>query len=132
MLRDDFADWLLQQIRLNCWASLPLKKSDLWNTYLNTSEDIPRVYDTLNLDVNSLIKAGIQNIICERHSTTLVYRIDKRQQVFGLRNINIETICKLINYGNQSINGTYFFTNVFKEIQDNIDEYIDRYIIIGI
>jgi hypothetical protein len=132
MLRDDFADWLLQQIQINCLVALPLKKSAIWNTYLNTSEDIPRVYDTLNLDVNTLIKTGIQNIVCERHSTTIVYKIDRRQQVFGLKNMSIESVCKLINYGNQSIDGTYFFTNVFKEIQDNIDDYIDRYIIVGI
>ena len=104
---------------------------DKWNEYLNNSTDIPKTLD-IDLDAIKLLKDGIQNIICEYHPGRLIYRIDKRVMVFGVEGIRLESICKLINFGNTTIKGTHTFTKAFAEFETNIDDYIDRYMTIGI
>jgi hypothetical protein len=46
----------------------------------------------------------------------------------GLDRVRIETLCRLINYGNSSVKGYPIFTDTFNQVALNIKLYVDEYL----
>mgnify|MGYP003296518528 CR=1 FL=1 len=131
LLNEDFIEWIIFQLKLNFHAKLNPKKLEKWDEYLNTSDDIPRLYN-IPLSSKKILTEGIDNLTYHTLPQKYVIQIDSNKLVFGLNLTKLESICKLINYGNSSMTGYPIFTELFSEIEENFSQYIDRYVYGGL
>jgi hypothetical protein len=126
-----FARWLVNQVKQELVHQLNPSKLDKWDDYLNSGETF-EVINVKRVSSREILLSGIRGIVYELSPYTLTIHIDRNQKVFGLNNVKLETVCKLINYGNTSISGYPLFSEVFSGVRDNIGTYIDRYVSMGI
>jgi hypothetical protein len=106
-------------------------KLQKWDDYLNSGEAF-EIINVNRVSSKDIVMTGIRNIVYELSPYTLTVHIDQNQKVFGFNNVKLETVCKLINYGNTSISGYPLFSEEFNEVSENIGTYIDRYVSMGI
>lgn len=130
LLGDDFSSWLIDKMKIHFYSILDKNKLIRWDKYLNETETIKKIYD-ITLSSEKILKDGIESLVCDRFPQCLVIHIDRTQLVFGLYYTKLESLCKLINYGNSQISGYPILSEVFQEFVDNIDTYIDRYVYVG-
>jgi len=126
-----FARWLVRQIKQELIQKVNPMKLQKWDDYLNSGEAF-EIINVNRVSSKDIVMNGIRNIVYELSPYTLTVCIDRNQKVFGFNNVKLETVCKLINYGNTSISGYPLFSEEFNEVSENIGTYIDRYVSMGI
>ena len=131
LLGKDFADWLIRRLKINFYLKLDTKKLIKWDEYLNNAEEFKTIYSK-PISSKEILTNGINNLVCDTPPLKLIIHINRNMFVSGLDRVKLETICKLINYGNTSITGYPILLNLFKEVESNIDNYIDMYVHGGI
>lgn len=124
----DFANWLLEQVKDECYLRLDPTKLKRISHYLNTSDTIPRLHKLTHYDASDIIVQGIQNLKFNfSSSNSFDIHINSNIYADGFDRFNLLSACKLINYGNQDIAGFPIFTSAFEAIMNKIPEYIYHY-----
>ncbi len=126
LLTKQFGNWLINKI--NDLFIQRINKSKLipWDIYLNQEPSYKSIY-LKKISTFDILMIGIRNLVCDDIPGKLIIKIDPNQYVPGLDRIRINSICKLITYGNTSIKGYPIILDILNEIADNIDNYIEQY-----
>jgi hypothetical protein len=122
----DFIKWLKSNMSDKIKSSIDEKKLIRWNDYLNSGEVI-EFTSRKNILAKEVIYLGADNLVVSELPNKFIISINNKKFVNGLKMVKIDTLCKLINYGNASIKGYPIFSDVFNEVANNIDMYIEVY-----
>lgn len=123
----DFGKWLIKRIQEKFILAIDENKLKRWDKFFEESDEYKSIYRKKILTKDILI-VGIRNLICRKFPQKLIIHINNNLFVPGLDRVRIETVCKLINFGNTEIKGYPIFTEVFGEVADNIHDYINEYL----
>lgn len=123
----EFGNWLVKQVQQAILLRINPKKLKKWDKYFNDSEQYRSISGS-DIKAEQIVLAGIDALQCVGTEGKLSIRIRPNQFVPNLDRVVIDTTCKLINYGNVSIQGYPIFSDTFTNISENIDEYIDMYV----
>lgn len=119
---------------------IPFIKKKLF-AYMSTITDTKKLHkydelfhskEFLKMSNNTIISSrqvivmGMTNLIHKRYETNTQIFINPNINYPGT-NLRIVDLCKIINYGNMSIDGYPILTMTFDYVQSNIGKYIDRY-----
>ena len=80
----------------------------------------------LNISSEEIILLGVRNITYTETEQEYFIHIDHNEKVPGT-NYKVETLCKMIEYGNTVCKPQRIFTESIKHIEDNISKYYDFY-----
>ncbi len=122
-----FGMWLIRQIQLEFRASLDKRKLVAWDTFFEESTDYNSLYGT-KISTFDILTSSIKYLICLDTPDKIIIQLNPNQFVPGLDRVKIDSIVRLITFGNQSIQGYPIFANVLQHFADNIGEYIDMYV----
>ena len=123
----DFGFWLIPKIRAKLISSYKDYHFDNWDTYLNTSPDIKRMYSHNKYNVFDILLEGAYNLVCEGTSGDIRIFINKNNIVSGYDRLNLERVLKTINYGTLSIKACPIVSNVFAYFAEDIVSYARQY-----
>lgn len=126
VLTKDFGNWLIQRIQEKLAVDIDERKLKKWDNFFEKSSEYKSIYKK-KIVTKELIITGMRNLVCFKSPVCLSIQIDKNQFVPGLDRVKIDSVCKLINYGNQDIKGYSIFTDTFEHFASNINEYVDKY-----
>lgn len=127
LLTKSFGNWLIKELHNNFFINLNEAKLKNWDTYFEKSDEYKSIYKKKIITKEILI-IGIKNLICKEAATKLIIQINPNLFVPGLDRIRIDQLCRVINYGTITTQGYPIFTDLFIEVSDNINQYIDKYI----
>ena len=120
-----FGNWLiLNHIKPSLLNELRSHKLNTWDLYFN--EQFETLYSA-KLNSQNIVRLGIENLRCYVASNFIYIRINPNVFVPGLRRVKIESLCKLINYGNATIPAIPIFSKIFNQIAEDIDTYVTLY-----
>lgn len=122
----DFGSWLISRIQYNFNYHVDLNKLQVWDEFFESSADYNSIGDN-KISTLAILQSGLKNLICQDLPDKLIIRINPNQFVIGLDRVKVDQVCRLINFGNTSIKGYPIFTELFNEIVENINEYVDEY-----
>lgn len=120
-----FGNWLILIIQKLIQSSINDKKLLKWDKYI--SENFNHLYSK-KVTSKDIILAGIKDLVCDDTDSKLIIKISTNHFIQGLDRVRIETLCRLINYGNTEIKGYPIFTDTFDDIADNISVYVRKYL----
>lgn len=128
LLDNKFIIWLKTKIRNKILADLDTDKLIKWDNYFNDNPVYKSIYKKQIQSID-IITAGASNLIHSDQDELINICINPNVYTPGLDRIKLLTICKLINYGNQELSGYPIFTNTFEYFSDNIQKYVNLYLI---
>ena len=120
-----FGNWLILIIRELIKSSINDKKLSKWDKYIE--EHFNHIYSK-KVTSKDIIFTGIKDLMCDDTDSKLIIKISTNHFMQGLDRVRVETLCRLINYGNTEIKGYPIFTNAFNDIADNISVYVRKYL----
>lgn len=123
-----FINWLAIEIRNTVIKDIDAIKLKHWDIYLNKELVYKNIYIN-QIKAIDIIAEGISNLYFQTFDRGFWISINPNILISGLDRVKLESICKLINYGNQEINGYPIFTDTFKYIADHINEYVEQYLL---
>lgn len=126
LLSSDFYQWLVRQIRFEIIRKIDRRKLETWDIYFNESEDYKSITN-LDIKTENIILFGAKSISPTIHPTQCTITFNKNQFVPGLDRVKVESVCKLINFGNLSIKGYPIFSDTLQYVADNINDYVKRF-----
>lgn len=127
VLTKHFGEWLIERIQEKFSASIDDNKLKRWDKFFEDAPQYKSIYKKKILTKDILV-TGIRNLVCQQSSSFLSIRIDNNKFVPGLDRVKVDSICKLINYGNQDIKGYPIFTDTFEHFAASIHDYVDEYL----
>ena len=80
----------------------------------------------LNISSEETVLLGVRNLTYTETEKDYSIHIDHNEKVAGT-NYKVETLCKIIEYGNTVCKPQRIFTESIKHIEDNISKYYDFY-----
>lgn len=128
LLDRSFIMWLKVKIRDKIISDIDCKKLIKWDEYFNTNNVYKSIYKK-KLYTRDLITAGATNLDFTKSESTFTIFVNRNVFTPGLDRIKLETVCKLINFGDLEIKGYSIFTDTFDYFADNIQIYVDRYLL---
>lgn len=78
-----------------------------------------RLYDT--------ILQGVYNIVYDEYNYYYIIHIDYNQHVPYYNDVSVYSMCKLINYGTMGIRGTGMFSQVMKQVSNDLEKLKEMY-----
>lgn len=123
----NFGRWLIRLIQQKFIASLDARKLFAWDKFFEESKEYNSIYGT-KIVTKDILLAGIKCLICFDIPDKIIIQLNPNQFVPGLDRVKVESIFRLITFGNQSIKGYPIFVQVLQEVADNIGKYIDMYV----
>lgn len=124
-LGKDFGNWLISIICKKVKEDLDEKKLINMDNYIE--KNFTHIFKK-PVTSKQIIYAGLKELICDDDSSKLIIKISTHNFMQGLDRARIETLCRLINFGNASVKGYPIFTDTFKSIAEDIDIYIEMYL----
>lgn len=119
-----FGNWIIKHIQALISSEVESVKLKTWDKYFN--EQFSTLYGK-EISSKDIIKIGVRNLVCMYANSAIIIRISPNIFMPGLDRVKVESLCKLINYGNTTISAVPIFTNAFDHVADNIDEYVEMY-----
>lgn len=122
----EFGFWLISQIRDYFNSQLDPKKLIKWDEFFNESEEIVKLYRT-KISSESILQLGINNLTVRKIPNSLEIFMLKNKFVPGLDRVSVDTACRLITFGNQSLSGYPVLLTTMQHFADSINYYVDLY-----
>lgn len=122
-----FGMWLIRQIQQKFRASLDPRKLVAWDKFFEESTDYNNIYGA-KIVTKDVLLSGIKCLICFDTPDKIIIQLNPNQFVPGLDRVKVDSIFRLITFGNQSIKGYPIFAETLQHFADNIGEYIDMYV----
>jgi hypothetical protein len=124
-LNKDFGNWLIKIITSSIKSNLNEKKLGQLDKYIE--DNFTHLFKK-PVTSKDIIYAGLKELVCDDDSSKLIIKISTNKFMQGLDRVRIETLCRLINYGNSSVKGYPIFTDTFNQVALNIKLYVDEYL----
>lgn len=128
VLDRDFLVWLISELRNHIITHINPKKLIKWDEYLNSSNEFVSIYKK-RLSAADIITAGAMNLMFIEYQNKYSIQINPSKLVPGLDRVKLQTICKLINFGNRAQASYPLFTDSFEYFAENIQTYVDRWVL---
>lgn len=122
----EFGFWLISKIKEYFNSQLDPKKLINWDKFFNESEEIVKLYKT-RISSERILQLGINNLTVKKIPNSLEIFMLKNQFVPGLDRVSVDTACRLITFGNQSLSGYPVLLTTLQHFADNINYYVDLY-----
>ena len=90
-----------------------------------SSDEFMLMSGGVRVSSRKVIILGMTNLIHKRYETTTHIFINPNIYFTGT-NIKLVDLCKIINFGNMSVDGYPIFTETFDYFSKNIKKYIDK------
>lgn len=124
-LNKDFGNWLISIITDSIKKELDEKKLINLDKYIE--ENFNHLFKK-PVTSKDIIFAGLKELVCDDDSSKLIIKISSHKFMQGLDRVRIETLCRLINFGNTSVKGYPIFTDTFTIIANDITIYVEKYL----
>ena len=124
-LNKEFGNWLIKIITSSIKSNLNEKKLGQLDKYIE--DNFTHLFKK-PVTSKDIIYAGLKELVCDDDSSKLIIKISTNKFMQGLDRVRIETLCRLINYGNSSVKGYPIFTDTFNQVALNIKLYVDEYL----
>lgn len=121
-----FGFWLISRIKQYFNSQLDPRKLKNWDEFLNSSDEFVNIYGT-KISSQKILLTGISNLILKKLPTSMEIFINKNVFVPGLDRVKLDTVCRLITFGNQSVSGYPVLLDTFQHFVDNISYYVTLY-----
>lgn len=121
-----FGFWLIQRIKQYFDSHLDSRKLVKWNKFFDTSEEFINIYG-VPIDSEKILRIAISNLILRKLPTSIEIFVNKNVFVPGFDRVKLDTVCRLITFGNQSVSGYSILLDTFQHFVDNIDYYVTLY-----
>lgn len=122
-----FGMWLIRQIQMKFRASLDRRKLVAWDKFFEESTEYNSLYGA-KISTYNILMSSIKCLTCLDTPDKIIIQLNPNQFVPGLDRVKVDSVIRLITFGNQSIKGYPIFTDVLQHFADNIGEYIDMYV----
>lgn len=126
-ITEDFICWLIIQIKYIILNNINESKLDLFNNYFKEQKFFKPINNKQKFDVRKLILLSINNITYRKLNNVYIIEI-KNNVTFPGYTVNINTLCRLLNYGNVNIKGYPLYTDSFKTIKANLKTFYGKYV----
>lgn len=120
-----FGFWLMRKIKQHFNASLDPQKLIQWDKFFSESEEFVSIYGKISSQ--HLMRVAISNLMLKKLPDSIEIFVNKNLFAPGLDRVKLDTVCRLITFGNQSVKGYPVLLNTFQYFVDNINYYIDLY-----
>lgn len=124
----DFCQWLRDIVADRIKGSVNEAKLIPWNDYLNNG-NILVFTNRKSILAKEIIYKGADSLRVVELPQKFLIEINPKYKMPGVENKKVLTLCKLINYGNAEMKGYPIFSNIMSDIADNINAYIDLYML---
>lgn len=122
----DFGRWLIPFIKTNLIANYSNYSFVNWETFLNETEDIKRLYNK-KYRVFDILKFASNNLICDGIAGEVHIHFNNNIYVPGFDRWKLTSAIKTINFGTLDIKGCPIFTDTLDEFASKINTYIGIY-----
>lgn len=126
---DDFIEWLIDIIKHKIISQLDNEYIINFNNIVNDNEIFKKNNpdSKVKFDVRKAILISLNTLKYRKIKNVYIIDIGK-DILFPNYQVKLETVCKLLNYGNTQIKGYPIFTNVFNDIRQNLESYYQQYL----
>lgn len=121
-----FGFWLILRIQEYFNAQLDPRKLIQWDKFLNDYSDFVSIYST-KISSEKILQLGIHSLSVRKIPGMLEIYMLKNKLVPGLDRVSVDTACRLITFGNQSISGYPVLLTTFQHFVDDINYYVSLY-----
>ena len=118
-----FDVWLLKRIKRALRSLVNPKKLQFVSEYLQKEESIPKLSD--NVDALRIFLAGVDSLYVVTLEDKFIIQLNKNQFAPGLDRVKLSSIIKLITYGNKVVPPYPLFITVFRDVEKNIQHYVE-------
>lgn len=122
----EFGLWLISRIQDYLRSHIDPKKLIPWNKFFNEAEEVPRLYRS-RISAERILELGAANLSVKKIPNKLEIFMLKNKFVPGLDRVSVDTACRLITFGNQSISGYPVLLTTLQHFVDNINHYVELY-----
>ena len=123
----DFLEYVKSKCRDIYYEKVNVKKLKPFEVYIN---ELPEYKSLMKkyISANEICISGLYNIMILHYGQNIVFKIDENNLLPNTK-IKIIELCKLINNGNLLLKPYPIFTEIFDEIQKNIEVYYAEYVL---
>lgn len=118
---DYFIKWLIDLIKFKLLIYLNHEKLTQFNNDFNQKLELNK-----EIDIKKVVLVSINTLRYRKINN--VYIIEIGNDKINYNGLNLNTICKLLNYGNTELKSFPIYSNVFNDIKSNIVEYYKQYL----
>lgn len=122
---DDFLKWYVSKLKRTLYNSIDKRKLITIEEYINNNKKFKSIY-TKHIYILPLVQAGISNIEYIKINGKVRVRINPNTISYSVP-IKLNSIIKLITYGNREIQGYKIFLKAFDIFKKNIDILLLNY-----
>ena len=122
-----FGMWLIRQIQQKFRASLDPRKLVAWDKFFEESTDYNSIYHA-KIVTRDILLSGIKCLVCLDTPDKIIILLNPNQFVPGLDRVKVDSIFRLITFGNNSLQGYPIIKDILQRVSDNIGDYINRYV----
>lgn len=105
--------------------SIDDKKLEVWNAYFKVTDEF-KLPPKVTLDAKSILITGANNLKVLRFANSYQMMIDSDRKVYNT-SIRLDTLCKLITYGNAVIKGYPVITDAAKIVRNTLYNIVQEY-----
>lgn len=122
----DFGKWLCKRVSMLIRYKMDWRKINFWSDYLTETKIFEPLYSD-KIFADKFILQAANNLTCNRFPSLLCIEIDNKKYAEGLNQVKLIDVVKLITFGNQEKQGYSLIKDVFEEVAENINEYVNKY-----
>ena len=126
LLTDEFAEWLLDRIKDLIIKSIDKQKLELCKQYINKNNVFTKV-GIDEVDPFKIIQFCVSKLTFKEDPDGLRFLFSPTVMIPGLDRTSIDKFIRFITYGDTKLKGYSIILDKFKEVSNNIDQYIDLY-----
>lgn len=121
-----FGRWLIRQIQLEFRARVDTRKLYRWDEFISTSTEYSSLYSN-PVKAVVILQTSLQSLQVDKLPHKLIIKFNKNQFMPGMDRVKVDTLCRLITFGNGSIKGYPLIKDILQEFADNMEDYVDIY-----
>ncbi len=122
----DFGKWLCKRVSMLIRYKMNRQKLNMWSDYLTETKIFEPTYSD-KIFADKFILQAANSLICNSFSSLLCIEINNKTYAEGLNQVKLIDVIKLITFGNQEKQGYSLIKDVFEEVAENINEYVNKY-----
>lgn len=118
-----FIPYIVTALKAYLCEHISTDSLERWDAYLKNLNDISLSGKT----AYEIVVLGIKNIDAKKENKGFEIGIKNGENSSEIL-AKLYEVCKLINSGNLTVNGTFLFTNAFEHFNSHLSQYIVHYI----
>lgn len=121
-----FGRWIIRQIQFNFHKTVNPDKLKNWDNFFENSDEYSFLYSK-PVKALTILQTGVRGLQCHKLPDKLIISFNSNQFMPGFDRVKVDTLCRLITFGNNSLQGYPIIKDVLQEVADNINDYIEQY-----